>query len=86
MMASVVIHLVPDSDASAIIEQIQAGPGVEVGDFQPATHRLPAVIEARDSGQVEERTRWLQSLDEVAFVDVVFVHFDVDPDATSLTR
>ncbi len=77
MMASVVIHLAVDPHPSVTIRQIQSQSGVDVGEFQTATRRLPAVIEAVDSLQVEEVTRWLQSLAGVAFVDVVYVQFDL---------
>ena len=40
--------------------------------------KLPIVMEAADHRELEETTRWLNSLDGIAFVDVVFVHLESD--------
>lgn len=51
-------------------------PGVEIGAIAPNKRRVPVVIEATDPSFLEEITRRLQECHGVAFVDVVFVHWE----------
>lgn len=67
-------------DTVQIIQEITARSGFEVGDvvdrvMLPVTIDLPGEAE-----EMERATRWLQSLEGVESVDVVFVHFENECD------
>jgi len=80
MIASLVVTL--DCSAvsfSGIANQIAQLPGVQLCEGQSFSHRMPILIDSPDLDSLEETTRRLQSVAGVAFVDVVFVHFEDEP-------
>lgn len=85
MIASVVATLeelagpVPD-----VIDEISKLPGVEIGAFDSDSRRVPITIDSPAPNALENTTRRLQECRGVAFVDVVFVHFDDTDDAIPL--
>ena len=60
------------------MEAIESNGDLEAGELTE-NGLLPITIEADDSEKMEATTRWLQSLQGVEFVDVVFVHFEESP-------
>ena len=79
MIASVVATLeVDDISPQRITEKIAGLPNVEVGEFVPDSRRLPIAIDSPAPATLEETTRSLQEIPGVAFVDVVYVHFEDD--------
>ncbi|MCA9008551.1 MAG: hypothetical protein KDB01_02335 [Planctomycetaceae bacterium] len=77
MIASLVATLDKDlADLSKIISRISCIPGVEIGSVTAVTHRFPLMIDSPDPDSLEVITRRLQQIPGVAFVDVVFVHFE----------
>lgn len=59
------------------ISRIAAHPALEVGKLVD-DQKLPVTIDANDNQASETITRWMTSLDGVANVDVVYVHFESD--------
>ena len=86
MIASVVVTLVTDAaslqDALDEISRIEC---VEIGDIGNSAYRVPVMIDSPDPNALEEITRRLQECRGVAFVDVVFVHFEDEPLSTAAT-
>lgn len=79
MIASVVATLeVDDISPQRITEKIAGLPNVEVGDFVATSRRLPIAIDSPNPNALEETTRSLQEIPGIAFVDVVYVHFEDD--------
>ena len=77
MIASVVATLAEvGGDFQRIVDEFAAVPGVEIGDVGHDARRVPMIIESPGSSALEEVTRRLQECVGVAFVDVVFVHFE----------
>ncbi len=76
MIASVVAILEPDCSPRAVLEDITQIPGAEIGDFTQSPRRIPITIDSHDPNALEETTLKLQQCPGVAFVDVVFVHFE----------
>ena len=77
MIASLVVTLDKDTaDLSETVRRVSHIPGVEINDTNAGTHRIAVVIDSPDSDSLEELTRRLQKIPGVAFVDVVFVHFE----------
>jgi len=77
MIASVVATLAEVGDAfQEIVDEFAEVPGVEIGDVGNDTHRVPMTIDSPAPNALEEVTRRLQECRGVAFVDVVFVHFE----------
>lgn len=77
MIASVVATLIKDRGTyQDIIDEISTIPHVEVGAVEGHVHRVPITIDSPAAGVLEETTRLIQSCRGVAFVDVVFVHFE----------
>ena len=68
-----------------VIDEIARMPFVEAGDVAANPHRLPITIDSPDPNSLEETTRRLQGCRGVAFVDVVFVHFEDESESSSLT-
>ena len=64
---------------SGIAKQIAQIPGVQLCEGESFSHRIPILIDSADPDSLEETTRRLQSIVGVAFVDVVFVHFEDEP-------
>lgn len=58
------------------LDEITRIPCVELGDTSNFVYRLPLMIDSPDPNALEEVTRRLQQCRGVAFVDVVFVHFE----------
>ncbi len=86
MIASLVATLDKDiAELSEIVSRISCIPGVEIGDTKAVTHRLPVMIDSPDADSLEEITRRLQQIPGVAFVDVVFVHFEDESDSAPVT-
>lgn len=79
MISSVICELCSDeSRRQHTLAEIDGHPHLESGnlvDFR----KLPVVIDAEDAKQSKSVTEWLQQLDGVEFVDVVFVHFEDQP-------
>ena len=50
-------------------------PAIEIGELIEG-RKLPLTIDAVGKDQTEEITRWVQSQPGIAFVDVVYVHFE----------
>lgn len=59
-----------------VIDEIAELPAVEVGEVGVDSPRIPITIESADSHSLEDITRRIQGFRGVAFVDVVFVHFE----------
>ncbi|MEZ6093423.1 MAG: hypothetical protein R3C03_04175 [Pirellulaceae bacterium] len=55
--------------------QIDRNDSCESGELIE-NRKLPIVVEAIDNQEMETTTRWLQSLDGIEFVDVVFVSLE----------
>lgn len=86
MIASLVATLDKDiADLSEIVSRISCIPGVELSDAKAITHRFPVMIDSPDPDSLEEITRRLQQIPGVAFVDVVFVHFEDESDSAPVT-
>ena len=86
MIASLIATLDKDiANLSDTVSQISRIPGVELGDAKAFTHRLPVMIDSPDPDSLEEITRRLQQIPGVAFVDVVFVHFEDESDSDPVT-
>ena len=76
MIASVVARLIADpAKSQAVLDAIKLRPEMEIGELTRG-HLLPVTIEADDGELMEQATQWLNSLEDVLFVDVVFVHFE----------
>lgn len=73
------------ADLSEIVSQISRIPGVGLNDATAFSHRLPVMIDSPDPDSLEEITRLLQQIPGVAFVDVVFVHFEDESDSDPAT-
>lgn len=67
------------------IDEISRIPCVELGSSGNGDYRLPMLIDSPDPNALEEVTRRLQQCRGVAFVDVVFVHFEDEPHSTAAT-
>ena len=86
MIASVVATLQgPEDDLHRIIEEVSRISCVEVGDIATNSRRVPMTIASPDPNALEEITRRLQECRGVAFVDVVFVHFEDALETGSVT-
>jgi len=82
MIASVIAKFNPDGNQiAATIQQIATRPGFEIGTLVE-NHALPMTIETGTPAEMETLTRWLQSLADVAFVDVVFVYLENENQTT----
>lgn len=87
MIASIVATLEdPEDNLEGFIEEAAKLPGVEVGHLGTNTRRVPMTIDSFDPEALEETTRRLQECRGVAFVDVVFVHFEEASESTTATR
>lgn len=76
MISSVIAKFAqPGAHVGVAIQEIAAHPQLEVGDLVDGT-LLPVTIDAASQAETESTTQWLQSLDAVDFVDVVYVHFE----------
>lgn len=77
MIASVVATL-EDVGGSLqdILTEMASVPGAEVGDVLPSSRRVPVTIDSSAPDALEAATSQLQQCRGVAFVDVVFVHFE----------
>ena len=81
MIASVVATLAEVGDAfQEIVDEFSEVPGVEIGDVGNDARRVPITIDSPAPNALEEVTRRLQECRGVAFVDVVFVHFEDEPE------
>lgn len=77
MIASVVVTLDNDAQSShETIDEISLIACIELGSTEAGAYRLPVMIDSPDPNALEEITRQLQQCRGVAFVDVVFVHFE----------
>jgi len=87
MIASVLATLEgPEDTLHRIIEEISKIPSVEVGDFGANPRRVPITIDSLDPNALEETTRSLQQCYGVAFVDVVFIHFEDESESSTATQ
>ena len=55
-------------------------PDVEMVGLEGFHHRIPVLIDSSCPDLLEEKTKQLQQIPGVAFVDVVFVHFEDESD------
>ncbi len=86
MIASLIATLDESvADLSKTVSLISRVPGVELADTTAVSHRLPVMIDSPDPDSLEEVTRRLQQILGVAFVDVVFVHFEDESDSDPAT-
>ncbi len=84
MIASLVVTLEEVSGrAGDVVEEISRMPSVELGEFERHARRIPITIDSSTPRALEEATRRLQEFHGVAFVDVVFVHFENECECTS---
>jgi nitrate reductase NapAB chaperone NapD len=74
------------ADLTDTVSQISRIPCVELSDEKAFTHRLPVMIDSPDPDSLEDITRRLQQIPGVAFVDVVFVHFEDESDRVPATQ
>jgi nitrate reductase NapAB chaperone NapD len=87
MIASVVATLEgSEGDLQGFIDEISKIPCVEVGSFGTNPRRVPITIDSSDPDALEETTRRLQECCGVAFVDVVFVHFEEESERPTETH
>ena len=78
MISSVIARFEPNHSAiQQTIDEIDGRDGVETGELANGT-ALPITIEAADSNELVETTRWIGSRGGVTFVDVVFVHLETE--------
>lgn len=76
MISSVIAKLTQaEPTLGTTVQEIASHPHLEVGELIEK-RLLPVTIDAPDHEEMESTTRWLQSLEGVEFVDVVFVHFE----------
>lgn len=84
MIASVVATLEEVvGNFQCIVDEIVDVPGVEIGEASNDGRRVPITIDSRAPDALEETTNRLQECRGVAFVDVVFVHFEDEPESTA---
>lgn len=87
MIAGVVVTLAdPLAGRDGLLQQIAAHPAFEVGETGSDTGRIPLTIDVADQETMHKATDWLRDRDEVAFVDVVMVHFEDQDSNASTTR
>ena len=76
MISSVIAKLnCAPTDCLQLTQKLSAHPALEVGEIVGG-HSLPITIDASGNQETEAITRWMQQLDGISFVDVVFVHFE----------
>ncbi len=78
MISSVIVRLSATLSADLftnIVESINRRSGMDVGELID-DRLLPLTIESTTNQEMEDTTRWLQSLKGVEIVDVVFVCFE----------
>jgi nitrate reductase NapAB chaperone NapD len=86
MIASVVATLEHvGGNVQEIVDEFAEVPGVEIGDGGNDTRRVPITIDSPAPNALEELTRRLQECRGVAFVDVVFVHFEDESESEAAT-
>ena len=85
MIASVVATIEDvDQGWQMVIREISRLPCVEVGDLSEGSCRVPITIDSPTPGALEDMTSQIQACRGVSFVDVVFVHFEDEPEPRSL--
>ncbi|MBT5019214.1 chaperone NapD [bacterium] len=76
MIASLIIT--HDGNIDDTLKRVVALPGVEIGTVTEGANRFPITLDSPAPNALEEITRNIQECPGVAFVDVVFVHFEDD--------
>lgn len=77
MIASAVATLTKNAgQMKCLLTQLVSRPEIEIGAFSESCRRIPLTIDSPNRQAVEQTTNWLQGHDAIAFVDVVFVHFE----------
>lgn len=77
MIASLVATLTHEANGSkSVIEELASHPEIETGEFDGTSRRIPLTIDSASPNGLETITRWLQDRPGIAFVDVIFVHFE----------
>jgi len=76
MIASVVATLETECSKKELLQAIATLPIIEIGDAEANPHRVPLVIDTTSASDLETATEQLRQCPGVAFVDVVFVHFE----------
>lgn len=85
MIASVVVTFENHADTiQQAIDEISRIPCLSLGHAEAVSYRLPVLIDSPDPDALEEITRRLQQCRGVAFVDVVFVHFESESHRTTV--
>ncbi len=84
MIASVVVTLEEcTGPLRDIVDEISELPDVEIGEFDTRHTSIPITIDSPAPNALEDTTRRLQECRGVAFVDVVFVHFEDESEQTA---
>ena len=87
MIASVVATLDGfDGYVQHIVDEFRNEPGIEIGVVGKGARRVPITIDSPVPDALEETTKRLQECRGVAFVDVVFVHFEDEPASPAATH
>ncbi|WP_417849101.1 chaperone NapD [Thalassoglobus sp.] len=85
MIASVVVTLEDrEGPVQDVVDEIRKLSNVEIGEFGSDATRIPVMIDSPVPDALEETTRRIQGCFGVAFVDVVFVHFEDDREQNSV--
>lgn len=87
MIASVVVTIdkIIANLPETLAEIAQIG-CVEIGDVRDDGYRVPMMIDSPNPNALEDITRRLQECRGVAFVDVVFVYFEDEPQLSAATE
>tara|TARA_R110002072_G_scaffold302710_2_gene487573 strand:- start:69120 stop:69404 length:285 start_codon:yes stop_codon:yes gene_type:complete len=87
MIASVVATLDGfDGDVQHIVDEFCKESGIEIGVVGKGVRRVPITIDSPVPDALEETTKRLQECRGVAFVDVVFVHFEDESESPATTH
>ncbi|MAT16021.1 MAG: hypothetical protein CMJ46_12210 [Planctomyces sp.] len=77
MLASVVTTFrEPEGELESLLTELRAHRCIEVGIHLPGNLRVPMVLDAETSDELESLTRYLQSHPAISFVDVVMVQYE----------
>lgn len=76
MIASLIIT--HHGNTEDTLKRVTALSGVEIGTVTDGVNRFPITVDSPEPNALEEITRSIQECPGVAFVDVVFVHFEND--------
>ena len=81
MIAGVVATLIDDARRlGPTLRECAARRELQLGEFRATDRRIPLTIDSPRRSDVEQLTDWIRSRPGVAFVDVVYVHFEESDD------